>query len=252
MTTRGATQLREAFFPGDPLSLKEAGEALGGDQKGASRALSYLVRRGYFTRVRNRLWLRAGASCDPYRIGARVTEPYAFVYGSALALHGGGASLRTEVLIASSHRFDAFEFDGVLFRHTAPWPEGALTKVSVGPEFVWVTSLERTIVDCVRIPANAGGIEELMRSLGALPSIDPELVLRWVDHYGEANLAGRLAVALESADLLTNQELGNQLKSRRPRSRIYLEPSQRGGKLSSRWNVIVPDHLAPRVNGEVR
>lgn len=245
-TPRPATVLREAFAPGDPVSLDEAAARLYGNHRAASKALTYLADKGYFEKVRQRLWVRAGAAPNPYRLGARVTSPYAFSYGSALALHGASTAARSEVLVASPHRFEAFEFNGVVYRRALPWPEDALVKVSVGPEFVWTTTAERTLVDCVRVPANAGGVAELMRGVSALPSLDGEGLLRWVDHYAEANLAARLGFVLESSDLAgLDAKLLVELERRRPHARVYLEPGTRGGKLVSRWNVIVPAHLRP-------
>jgi len=118
-------------------------------------------------------------------------------------------------------------------------------RVSVGTEFVWTTTVEGTLVDCVRVPANSGGIANLLRGLSALPPLDGEQVLRWVDHFAEANLAARLGFVLESVNLERDVKLLDELARRRPRARVYLEPGMRGGSLVSRWNLIVPAHLRP-------
>ena len=236
--------LREAFAHGDPVSLDEAAAVLYGDRGRASKALTYLAESHYFEKVRQRLWVRAGASPNPYRLGARVASPYAFAYGTALALHGAEVSPRSEMLVSSPRRFERFEYDGALYRRALPWPEGALVKVSIGPEFVWTTTPERTLVDCVRVPANAGGIAELLRAVNALPPLDSEELLRWVDHYGEANLAARLGFVLESSDVAGHEAtLLEELERRRPQGRVYLEPGTRGGRLLKRWKLIVPGHL---------
>jgi predicted transcriptional regulator of viral defense system len=147
--------------------------------------------------------------------------------------------------VASTHRFEAFEYDGVFYRRALPWPGEALAKASVGPEFVWTTTPERTLVDCVRVPANAGGMSELLRGVSALPPLDRQQVLRWVDHYDEANLAARLGFVLEATEHDRDEVLLQELERRRPTARVYLEPGARGGKLVGRWNLIVPDHLRP-------
>lgn len=245
-TKRPATLLRETFAPGDPVSLDEAAGLLGGDRRQASQALTYLARHGYFAKVRQRLWIRTGAPASPYRLGARVTWPYAFVYGTALALHGAASVERSEVLIASPRRFEAFEYEGVFYRRALPWPEDARVKVSVGPELVWATTPERTFVDCARVPANAGGIAELLRGASALGSLRPSEVLRWVEHYGGANLAARVGFVLEATGIPAADEgLLAELERRRPHARMYLEAGSRGGKLVRRWSLIVPEHLLP-------
>jgi predicted transcriptional regulator of viral defense system len=242
-TQRPATVLREAFLPGDPVSLEEAAARLDGNERAASKTLAYLATKGYFVPVRQRLWVRSGSPPNPYRLGARVVSPYAFVYGSALALHGAAGAERSELLVASPHRFESFEYDGALYRRALPWPEDALVKVSVGPEFVWATTPERTLVDCVRVPANAGGMAELMR-LSGLPALDGRQLLRWVDHYNETSLAARLGFVLESAGM-SDQRTLLDLERRRPHARAYLEPGSRGGNVVKRWNLIVSNHLRP-------
>ncbi len=245
MTTRPpATALREALHPGDPVSVEEAAALLDTDAATASAALTHLASRGDVTKVRKALWVRTGAPADPYRLGARIVTPYAFSYGTALTLHGAAMSERSEVLITSPHRFVSFEHDGVKYRRTRPWAEQGRKKVSVGPEFVWVTTPERTLVECTRIPSNAGGFVDLYRAATALPRLDPAELLRWVDHYAEANLAARLGFLLETTERREEEvAILPELERRRPATSIYLERGQRGGKLVSRWNLIVPSHL---------
>ncbi|MDQ3661995.1 MAG: hypothetical protein M3454_13245 [Actinomycetota bacterium] len=245
MTTKPpATALREALQPGDPVSVEEAATLLGTDAATASASLTHLASRGDVTKVRKALWVRAGAPADPYRLGARIVVPYAFSYGTALALHGAAMSERSEVLITSPRRFDSFEHDGVKYRRTRPWAEQGRKKVPAGPEFVWVTTPERTLVECIRIPSNAGGFVDLYRAATALPRLDPSELLRWVDHYAEANLAARLGFLLETTERREEEvAILPELERRIPTTRIYLERGQRGGRIVSRWNLIVPSHL---------
>ena len=247
MTTKNpATLLREALIPGDPISLDEAVRVAGASRDATILALNHLVGRGDLLRVRKRLWVRAGAAVDPYRLAARTSEPYAFIYGSALALNGAGSAERSEVLVSSPHRFTAFEFAGIRYRWVRPWVPQGLVRVSVGPEFVWASRPERTLVDCVRVPANAGGIEELSRAIDMLPDLDPDEVVRWVDHYHEAALAARLGFLLEASGIcLPRSPLVRALLQRRPAHRSYLSERRPGGRLIGRWNLIVPPHLAP-------
>lgn len=244
MTTKRPLKLREAVRPGDPVSLDEATRLTAQDPSKASASLTRLAQQGLFVNVRQRLWVRAGGAVDPYRLGARVTDPYAFSYGTALGLHGAAASERTEVLVSGPHRFDSFEYEGIRYRHTRPWIDEGLIRVSVGEEFVWVTSAERTLVECARVSSNAGGMAELLRSLSALPELDRAQLLKWVDHYEDATVASRVGYLLQSTER-PDRELTilAALEHRRPSSRAYFDPGKRRGRLVSRWNLIVPAEL---------
>lgn len=247
MTTSGpAAAIRTALLPGDPISLDEAAELTGAERQSVVLALNHLVGRRDLELVRQRLWVRRGAPPDSYRLAARLTTPYAFVYGSALALQGAGTAERSELLVSSPHRFSSFSFAGVQYRWARPWIAEGLSSVTVGPEFVRATNVERTLVDCVRVPANAGGVEELSRSIDMLPVLDEGEVLRWVDHYGEAVLPARLGYLLERSGLHDPGEpLLRALEERLPAHRVYLGERRPGGRLVPRWNLIVPPYLAP-------
>ncbi len=244
MTTPAAGIIRDALLPGDPLSLDEAVELTGASRRAAVFALNGLRTRGDLESVRQRLWVRSGASPDPFRLAALITQPYAFVYGSALTLNGAGPAERSEILVSSPHRFAAFEFAGVRYRWARPWIDEGLMRVSVGPEFVSTTNPERTAVDCVRVPSNAGGIQELARALDMLPTLDAPEVLSWVDRYEDATLAARLGYLLELTGLHgARTPLMRGLLKRRPGHRVYLVGGRRGGKLIARWNLIVPPYM---------
>ena len=248
MTTKNpAATIREALLPGDPISLDEAVELTGAGRQGVVLALNHLVRRQDLRSVRQRLWVRSGAPPDPFRLAARISVPYAFVYGSALALHGAGPSERSEVLISGPHRFSGFRHDGVGYRWARPWIDDGLVAVTAGPEFVRATNVERTLVDCARVPANAGGVEELARAVDMLPPLAAGEVIRWVDRYAEAVLAARLGYLLERSGLYGPETpLVRELQRRRPAHRTYLAERRPGGRLVARWNLIVPPHFAAR------
>lgn len=81
---RPATILRDALSPGDPLSLDEATQLVGGDRRVASRALEYLVDRGDFRMVRKRLAVKAGAA------RALIASQASSSRGRCIAGHGPG------------------------------------------------------------------------------------------------------------------------------------------------------------------
>lgn len=244
MTTKRTPKLRDAVRPGDPVTLEDAADLIGQSPSKASASLTRLADQGVFVKVRQRLWVRAGEPVERYRLGARVTAPYVFSYGTALGLHGAAASERSEVLVSSPHRFDSFEYEGIGYRHTHPWFEDGRVRVLVGEEFVWATSPERTLVECARVPSNTGGVAELLRGVSALPELDRDELLKWVDHYGDASVASRVGYLLQSTER-PDRELRvlADLEHRRPSSRAYFDPGKRRGKLVSRWNLLVPAEL---------
>ena len=134
---------------------------------------------------------------------------------------------------------------------------GAMRSISsrdVGPrrverrgKILTATGPERTLVEGFRRPALAGGLEELVLSAGGFSTIDLNLLEEVLNRYDIANLWAATGWFLErfQASFYVSDEVLSRLERRRPRSPQYLERSNRGGWLASRWNLILPNSLKP-------
>jgi predicted transcriptional regulator of viral defense system len=109
-----------------------------------------------------------------------------------------------------------------------------------------VTGPERTLVDCLATPRYAGGLEEVFQSAGGIPALDLERLAGHLDRLGQRRLYAVVGFYLEgeASRLYVPAEFLDRLAKERPRSRIYLEPRQRGGRLQARWSLIVPGRWA--------
>jgi predicted transcriptional regulator of viral defense system len=180
-------RLLAAFEPGAVISLYEAEMCLRDAHQEAVPALRSLTMAGELRRLAEGLWVRTGGSPNPYLLGARLMFPYAFAYGTALALHAGARPVGSEILVAGPVACGPVEYDGLTYRHVDPWPDGAITRVPTAapasrrdvafgglrkPETVIATTVERTLVDCVSRPDQAGGFEGLIALVSRLPVLD--------------------------------------------------------------------------------
>lgn len=171
-----AERLSGKFVPGDVVTLYDAQLALGERHESALATLSKLVVRGDFARLSQNVWVKLGADPDPYRVGARITFPYAFTGRTAFALHTCDASLPSEVVVMSLDSFEPFTFASVVYRCVQPWRPAEVIRLGTGErpawreiaeldpsipvpgpgerrpvvvrETVWVTDLQSTLRDC--------------------------------------------------------------------------------------------------------
>jgi predicted transcriptional regulator of viral defense system len=106
------------------------------------------------------------------------------------------------------------------------------------------TSVERTTVDVLDRPDLAGGLEEVWRSLSAIPLLDLRAVVEYVRLRELATLAAKVGLFLERHrdHFAVPARVLEELQSLRPRGPHYLDRS-RPGKLVSTWNLIVPAAL---------
>ncbi len=222
--------------------------------------LQQAYQRGYVERIKQRVYAsRIGqfsdALPDPLLIASRLAPEYVIAYHSALEAHGAAHAPFRRVTLVSARTPSTVEYRGyefVILRppksllHGAAW-KSLTVQLRRGNEFVTVTSRERTFVDCLNSLKWAGGIEEVLRSVGSFPSLNVESVIAYLDLLGSASTTARVGWVLSAdPDLwrVTPTEL-DALRSRLGKGPYFLDDRSRSTKLVREWHMYVPEHLDP-------
>jgi predicted transcriptional regulator of viral defense system len=128
-----------------------------------------------------------------------------------------------------------------------------VTEQRHGGGVVLVTTLERTLVDVLDVPPNAGGWEEIWRSLEMVEFFDLDAVVAYALKLGSALTVARVGLYLElhrDALMVSDAHLA-KLRKHRPRQPRYLDGSREPGTLVQAWNLIVPERVTRRAWAEV-
>ncbi|MFQ5695648.1 MAG: type IV toxin-antitoxin system AbiEi family antitoxin domain-containing protein [Terriglobia bacterium] len=243
------------------FTREELSAALAGRSSATLNAhLARWRRQGRIVRVKNGLYLRRdpeGASTLPtapdfIALAARMAPDAAAAYHTALEAHGCAQSLFEQLTFVTWTRTKPVEFMG---RRLAPVrPRAPLRERNGGEAWIEtldraglelrVTSLERTAADVLDRPSLAGGVEEVWRSLFALPALDPEALLEYVQALGNRTLAARVGYFLEMRrdELAVPVSLLEGLQALLPDHPVHLDRAL-GGRLNSRWRLIIPEEL---------
>lgn len=244
------------------FSLNEAREALAprGGRMGTVERLKHYIESERLKHVSRGVYavVPAGVTVaqfrpDPFLVAAAARPDGIFSYHSALELLGIAHTVWRHCTLYVARRRRPIVLDGATIRFLDhPGPLRAKDLRHIGTRRVerqgWVletTGPERTLVEWFRRPALAGGLEELVRSAGAFPTLDLDLLMDILRRYGTANLWSATGWFLErfQKDFHVPPEFLTRIESHRPRSPQYLDRGRRGGKLVSRWNLILPDIL---------
>ena len=223
-----------------------------GYYRAANRLIS--VRNGLYAVVRMGTEA-ADAPVDSYLIATALRPDSLLGYHTALELHGYAHSLYSERQILTRHPMSApFDFRNVRYRTVQP--SAALTDtdafafgvVTIARDNmgIRVTSLERTLVDCLDRMRLAGGWEEVWRSFESVPYLDLDQTIRYALLLQNATTIAALGYYLElkREHWMVSEDYLQRLLPHRPAHKHYLDRSRRtGGKLVSRWNLVVPQHI---------
>ena len=250
----------EEFFSKNLVFTLAAFVAAGAPNRSATvayRHLNYFVRVGRLKRVRSGLYAVVPAGVapetyipDPYLVAWAVGRGAPLGYHTALELLGVGHSVFRTKMVLTDRRAAAFDFDGHRVEFAPPPPrlrtrgdtELGVTTLRYLTAELKITGRERTLVDCLLHPSRAGGLEEVLNSVNGFGVLDLSALEEYLLALGSRRAWATTGYYLEKRQthLFVPEHVLEQLAAQRPKSRQYWLAGQRGGRLASRWNLIVP------------
>jgi predicted transcriptional regulator of viral defense system len=225
------------------------------------KKLVHLTKKGYLIRIIRGLYgvvptESAGTEyeIDRYLVANRASRSSgALAFHSALELHGVANAVLNEVYCITGRRIHPFTFQGVDYRFISAQDVFGTSKVVRHGITLTVTDRERTFLDCIRRPELAGGLDELLSSLGTFHTIDTVVLGKYLGIFDERSLIQRTGVILSllQDDLRVPDEFLAGLRTGVGKKVYYLTPNMgRGmGRLDKEWNVVVPRNIGEVIRG---
>jgi hypothetical protein len=193
---------------------------------------------------------------DPFLVARAVRKDAVFSHHSALELLGAAHSMWNQCTLYCAQRRRPlglgnssirFMNDPDSFANAEKRYLGS-RKIERRGRLLTVTGPERTLVDGFRRPVLCGGVEELIQSSSGFPILDIDMLFKILHCYDIANLWAATGWFLERfrQSFHISEPVLIKLEKHRPRSPQYLERDRRGGVLSPRWNLILPEPIVKR------
>lgn len=252
----------EAFFKERPLfhheELAEYLKSLGNfNQNTLKAALQYhlakkhlaRIRRGYYL-VTNDYLTGTHIEIDYLLIAGRMTLDAVISYHTAMEFHALAYSVSPIIYFNSDERIGQLVCEYGQYQQLAHptilKPKDIFLETNLHDRMgmdIRVTTVERTLVDCLHRPELCGGWEEIWRSFESIYFLDVERVISYALRLGKATTIAKIGFFLEQhqEQFSVKEEQLNQLVRYRPKSRHYMEKHYKGQvKNLKRWNLIVP------------
>lgn len=216
-------------------------------QNAVARGQAYRLRRGLYA---SNLGVYRDRVPNVHLAGAKSADDAVLSHHTALEAHGVAHTPLRTVYFTSAHKVEDFEVRGYRF-HRLPLPPVSdpsatpgefVTRLRVGEVVVPVSSRERTLVDCLHDLSLAGGVEELLRSLGGFTSMSAAHVARYAGLLGSPTLTARAGWAL---GLFVNRwrvdpSALEGMRESLGRGTYRLLPGSGPQRFVSRWRLYVP------------
>lgn len=236
-----------AFIAQNPVftldELRAAYKEMGRDPGSAQELVSYYLAQGTLLLVRRGLYAHP-SWVDPWRLASRLTPDAVIAYDGALSFHKL-TGVEHSLHFASTRRTPRLVWADIVFNVVRVETLPPFDRVEVNGDSLRVTSVERTLVDCLDRLDLAPDLKTLWRAFRDAPRIDPRKLLHHLKKLNRGPLlASRLGLFLE-ARKKHDAELDAALKNLALQAPAYFDRAQRekGMQIISRWNLIAPDVL---------
>lgn len=218
-----------------------------GNPRSAATTLWRYQRQGYISQVRRGLYcVNSMATQQPeankFQIASAITLTSYVAYHAAMEYHGLAHQVYYDVVVGSEQAFKAFDFDN---HHYA----AHLSAISIGIEtpladaHVRVTSVERTVIDCIDRIDLCGGVEELVNCLKSVRYLREEPLKAVLQAYDKIALYKKTGFLLEQLQLPVSRDFIADCQSHARNSVLYLTSDGASDTFHAAWRLYAPHNL---------
>ena len=218
-----------------------------GSESAAQWQIKNYLKKGFIERVRRDLYVVVSLETEQpipsrYQIASRIADDSYVSHHSAFEFYGYANQVFYDVYFGSERRVRSFEYDGLDYRQVVWRGCTGVQKTNIG---VRVTSLERTVIDSIADFPRIGGLEELLRCLSLIPSLDEEKLLEALEVYDRGQLYQKAGYILESYkdELSLSNMFFEKSAARISASKTYLFENQNDFVFHEKWQLYAPADL---------
>ena len=225
------------------------------NEKQYSNWIALKLKSKTYKKVRSNLYALIDPSTNDiystkFEIASKISDSSFVCYHSALEYYGIANQVFSNVLVGSLTKFNSFVFNDNEFicKHV----KDIKFVNNIVNEGIRVSSLEKTIIDCVDNIDLAGGIEEVLNALEQIKYVNENKLLEILKDINKMFLYQKIGFLFE---LYNNQlDLSNEFfdacKSHISKKvNYFMQYEFKDTELNEKWNLIVPKNIKSRING---
>lgn len=173
-----------------------------------------------------------------YQIGSNLFSDACITHHSAFEAYGYGNQVFYECFVATDKRFSDFEYDGVLYRRVER--KSDIDVIQQGN--VRLTSVEQTVVDSIRDFEKIAGLEEVIRCLMLVPSLDENKVLDCLARNNNGFLYQKCGYIFEelNAEFDFSDNFFDVCEKQMADAKRYLLKGSQNNVFHARWKLYAP------------
>lgn len=228
------------------FSIKNLCDKLGCCISTAATIIQKYLKNGYIERVRRDLYVALSIEtkqpvCSRYQIGATVSEDACISHHSAFEVYGYANQVFYETYIMTNNRFRDFDYNGI-FYHRLANKDGIQTEYI---NHIRVTAIEQTVVDSIEAMEKIGGLEETIRCIVLIPTLNYKKLLEALKVYNNGFLYQKCGYILESLNqqFLLPDDFFDACSKHISKAKRYLTKDIDNYVWHSKWKLYAPSDV---------
>lgn len=223
-----------------------------GSESAAQWQIKNYLKKGYIERVRRDLYAVVSMETEQtipsrFQIASRIADDAYISHHSAFEFYGYANQVFYDVYFATEKKVRPFDHDGLHYQPVVWRGNTGTVEMNNG---VRVTSLERTVIDSIADFTRIGGLEELLRCLALIPSLDEKKLLESLGIYGRGQLYQKAGYILEAYkdELSLSETFFEECRAQSSASKTYLFDKQDDFVFHEKWLLYAPKALKKLVD----
>ena len=225
------------------------------NKKQFSNWIALKLKSNTYKKIRNNLYALVDPSTNDiystkFEIASKISQTSFVCYHSALEYYGLANQVFGDVLVGSLTRFNNFVFNDDEFIYKSV--KNVKFVNDVVSEGIRVSSLEKTIIDCIDDMDLAGGIEEVLNALEQIKYVNESKMLDILRDTDKMFLYQKVGFLFEiyNSQLGLSNDFFLECKSHISKKiNYFMRYEFKDTELDKKWNLIVPKDIKSRING---
>ena len=217
---------------------------------GSASAAAFLIReyleKGYMERIKFDYYAVISLETrqpvmNRYQIGSKIAPDAFLSLHSAFEVYGYANQVFNEVYVSSRSKFQEFDYNGILYHRLDPRHESFINEVNG----IRVTGLEQTVVDSIASFEKIAGLEEVLRCIELIPSLNADRLLKALSAYRNRLLYKKCGYILSelNSSLMLPESFFAECERKMDPTRKYLTKQKSPYRLNKRWQLYAPDSI---------
>lgn len=172
-----------------------------------------------------------------YQLASKMFSDACVSHHSAFEVYGYENQVFYECYVATSSRFTDFEYNGVLYHRVERKPD--IKVIQQGK--ISVTSIEQTVIDSLRDFEKIAGLEEVLRCITLIPSLNENKLLECLKRNDNGFLYQKCGYIFENMnDFSFSEDFFSECEKHSSKASRYLIKNFKENVYHNRWKLYAP------------